>query len=460
MVEPFSHQPAPHSFEGPRFNSDRDPERDGPFMLHNRYWVVNKLGEGGMGTVYAAKDTNFAAEQTPGTPESHERRGAPRVVKKLRDDFFREEDKEKAVAFFLREAEILSQLKDPPPNIVRIWDRFVEVDETGGRDYYLVMDYVEGDNLHKMLYERQEPFSEEDVLNWSLQICRVLDYLHTHEPPVIYRDLKPSNIMFEFRTRRVKLVDFGIARPYQEDSDNTHVVSQGYSPPEQYWGAADPRSDIYALGATMYFLLTGQEPLALQVSSPKQINNDISDRLDLVVQRATQQDPLLRYQSAAEMLEELEEKPQTESPRPSLRLVDITLAIFLMVSSLGAFMLFVKLTDGDKGANQANKQTSTKDRIESERRENLLKDALQRERETNEKLKQVFNDKVEESAKSVGTQELTFDTPEKKKATLPESAALQDVEEKELTDPEGLAPFEPDSNNKQGFSFPNLNFGK
>ncbi len=441
MVNPFP-QPAPHSFEGPRFSSGRDPERDGPFVLHNRYLIVNKLGEGGMGTVYAAKDLNFAE--------------GPRVVKKLRDDFFREEDKEKAVAFFLREAEILSQLKDPPPNIVRIWDRFVEEDETGGRDYYLVMDYVEGDNLHKMLYERQEPFAEEDVLNWSLQICRVLDYLHTHEPPVIYRDLKPSNIMFEFRTRRVKLVDFGIARPYQEDSDNTHVVSQGYSPPEQYWGAADPRSDIYALGATMHFLLTGQEPLALQVSSPKQFNSEISDRIDLVVQRATQQDPLLRYQSAAEMLEDLEEKPQLETPRASLRLVDITLAIFLMVSSLGAFMLFVKLTDGDKNAAQAAKQTSSRDRMESELREKALKDALQKEHEKNEKLKQVFNEKVEESAKSVGTNVSTAN----KKPTLPESTALQDVEEKDLTDPEGMAPFESDSNSKQGFSFPGLNFGK
>lgn len=442
MVNPFP-QPAPHSFEGPRFNSGRDPERDGPFVLHNRYLVVNKLGEGGMGTVYAAKDLNFAE--------------GPRVVKKLRDDFFREEDKEKAVAFFLREAEILSQLKDPPPNIVRIWDRFVEEDETGGRDYYLVMDYVEGDNLHKMLYERQEPFAEEDVLNWSLQICRVLDYLHTHEPPVIYRDLKPSNIMFEFRTRRVKLVDFGIARPYQEDSDNTHVVSQGYSPPEQYWGAADPRSDIYALGATMHFLLTGQEPLALQISSPKQINSEISDRIDLVVQRATQQDPLLRYQSAAEMLEDLEEKPQAEAPRASLRLVDITLAIFLMVSSLGAFMLFVKLTDGDKNAAQAGKQSSSQDKMESEMRERALKDALQKEHEKNERLKQVFNEKVEESAKSVGATTVPGSKP---KATLPESTALQDVEEKELTDPEGMAPFEADSNSKQGFSFPGLSFGK
>ena len=116
--------------------------------------------------------------------------------------------------------------------------------------------------------------------------------------------MKPSNIMIDTQGR-VKLVDFGIARPYIDEGDNTHVVSAGYSPPEQYWGAAEPRSDIYALGATMYFLLTGQEPLALQICSPRKTNPRVSEKTDQVVQRATAQDVWLRFQSAPEMSQDL-----------------------------------------------------------------------------------------------------------------------------------------------------------
>lgn len=153
------------------------------------------------------------------------------------------------------------------------------------------------------------------MISWTTTILNVLHYLHNYDPPVIYRDIKPSNIMVD-TVNSIKLVDFGIARHYSENSENTHVVSGGYSPPEQYWGAADPRSDIYALGATMHYLLTGQEPIALQSCSPKQHNNKISDFLDKIVQRATAQDVWVRYQSAAEMLRALEIAPERQSTVP------------------------------------------------------------------------------------------------------------------------------------------------
>ena len=198
-----------------------DPGLGLPCVLNRRWQVVERLGQGGMGTVYLSNDLNL-----PNLGDS--KRSC--VVKQLRDDFFRQEDRERAIQFFFREAQVLSALSHP--NIVAILDFFQEEGKS-----YLIMEYVRGKNLHEMLMERGEPFFNEEVIDWAIQVCEVLHYLHTHDPPVIYRDLKPSNIMIDERNQ-VKLVDFGIARPFEESEDNTHVVSQGYSPPEQYWGAA------------------------------------------------------------------------------------------------------------------------------------------------------------------------------------------------------------------------------
>lgn len=181
----------------------KQQQQEASFVLQNRWEVVSHLGQGGMGTVYIARDLRLANRQC--------------VVKKLRDDFFRQEDKDKALAFFQREAVVLSRLQHP--NIVHVLDYFEE-----GGDYFLVMEYVEGENLQQMLQRRGDPFLEAQVVAWCTQIAEVLHYLHSHDPPVIYRDLKPSNIMIDTKDR-VKLVDFGIARPYAEDGDNTHVVS-------------------------------------------------------------------------------------------------------------------------------------------------------------------------------------------------------------------------------------------
>lgn len=291
-------------------------------MLNRRWQVVERLGQGGMGTVYLSNDLNL-----PNLGDS--KRSC--VVKQLRDDFFRQEDRERAIQFFFREAQVLSALSHP--NIVAILDFFQEEGKS-----YLIMEYVRGKNLHEMLMERGEPFSNEEVIDWAIQVCEVLHYLHTHDPPVIYRDLKPSNIMIDERNQ-VKLVDFGIARPFEESEDNTHVVSQGYSPPEQYWGAADPRSDVYALGCTMYFLLTGKDSLALTVSNPRKLNPDVLEALDRIIQRATQQDVWSRYQSALEMKEELiflrsKIQPKPKASRNKIWMIAAAAIGLIVVSSL------------------------------------------------------------------------------------------------------------------------------
>ena len=292
-------------------------------VLANRYLIVGPLGQGGMGTVFLAQDTRLSNRFC--------------VVKKLRlENRLLEEDKLRAMEFFEREAMVLSGLKHP--NVVVIQDYFQE-----RGNYFLVMEYVEGDNLHQSLAKRGTPFSEEQVTGWALNILDVLHYLHSHEPPVIYRDIKPSNMMLGAQGD-IKLVDFGIARPYAANSENTHVVSGGYSPPEQYWGAADPRSDLYALGSTMYYLLTGREPVALQSCSPRRRNAKVSEYLDKIIQRATAQDVWLRYQTAAEMRQALIDKPRRNfiAIPPTYLLVACLSAL---ISAAAAAFIFLSFAD-------------------------------------------------------------------------------------------------------------------
>lgn len=312
-------------------NSEIRYQRE-PCILNDRYEVVSQLGQGGMGTVYVARDLRLA--------------GCGCVVKKLRDDYFREDDRAKAVSFFEREMRLLSKLTERPhPNIVQIKDYFRE-----GDDFYLVMEYVEGEDLHNMLAQRGEPFEEERVLEWSATIAEVLDFMHNFDPPIIYRDLKPSNIMIDSKGR-VKLVDFGIARHYVEDSDNTHVVSAGYSPPEQYWGQATKLSDIYALGATMYFLLTGHEPLALQSSSPIKVNANISERTDQIVRIATAQEETERYQSALDMKADLEWRKTIGQRKPPL-------SAWALAICAGCLIIIAGLVVGLFWVNTTQKQES------------------------------------------------------------------------------------------------------
>ncbi len=352
----------------PSFDSTGSYGLNFPYVLNNRWEVVDRLGQGGMGTVYMARDLNL---QTLG----HQKKAC--VVKELRDDFFREEDKEKAQEFFLREQNVLASLDHP--NIVRVLDQFSQKGK-----FYLVMEYVQGQNLHEMVMKRGEPFPEETVIGWAVQICDVLEYLHEHDPPVIYRDLKPSNVMIDSRDQ-VKLVDFGIARPFEETEDNTHVVSQGYSPPEQYWGGADRRSDIYALGATLHFLLTGEDPLALMVASPKSINPNVSDRLDSIVQQATQQALAARYPSAAELREDLLEQP-VEDKFSKTRTIQLVLTTVALVGVFFGLLMWGAHIHDEIEKQNKSVQTYEKQTEITKEKEKLLEEQMQKLK----KLKSLF----------------------------------------------------------------------
>jgi predicted Ser/Thr protein kinase len=283
-------------------------------MLHERYRVRRVLGKGGMGAVYLVEDTKLY--------------GKLWAVKELLERFLDSGDRAEAVAQFQREAKILVGLRHP--NLPQIVDAF----EERGR-HYLVMEYVEGQTLEEMLESAPEgALPEEQVLGWASQVCDVLEYLHSHDPPVIFRDLKPANIMIT-PEGQVKLIDFGVARLFDpsKGTDTLKMGTVGYAPPEQYAGQGQttPRSDVFALGATLYELLTGDNPEAHPfVFQPvRQLNRRVSTQTSLTIDKAVQLDPDARFASARVMRAALQGRRQGVIPRAAL-FVGVPLALIVL----------------------------------------------------------------------------------------------------------------------------------
>ena len=212
-------------------------------ILNARYEIVRKIGGGGMGAVYLANDRNLG--------------GVLRAVKEMVQSYIEEEQQEKAINDFKRESMLLTSLEHPC--IPTIYDYFF--DEKEGR-FYLVMKYISGGDLTGRLRSAPEgKLDEKSVVEWGIQIADVLDYLHNRNPPIVYRDLKPANVMIDVNSGRVMLIDFGIARwVNKEEKGVTAVGTMGYAPPELFSGNVETRSDIYSLGSTMFHLLTGADP--------------------------------------------------------------------------------------------------------------------------------------------------------------------------------------------------------
>jgi serine/threonine protein kinase len=207
-------------------------------VLQNRYEIERLLGGGGMGMVYLARDHRLANRYC--------------AVKEMVDHFIDQQQRIEANEYFAREADTLAQLKHSA--IPAISDRFDDQNR-----HYLVMEYVEGRNLEEEIAARGGPLPEGLIIDIARQLCDVLAYLHGFAPPVIYRDMKPSNVMLTPKGR-VVLIDFGIARLFKTARKGTMIGTLGFAPPEQYQGAVDPRSDIYSLGATLHYALTGRDP--------------------------------------------------------------------------------------------------------------------------------------------------------------------------------------------------------
>src|SRR3981081_272403 len=206
-------------------------------VIAGRYRVVRVLGGGGMKMVYLAEDLRLGSRR--------------RAVAAMVDGFTSPEAQQQAIAAFQREADMLAQLSNE--HIPRVFDRFSDENH-----HYLVMEFIDGITLEEKLKDNGGKLGEAEVIDLALQVLDTLEYLHNLEPPVIYRDLKPSNLMIA-ESGQVKLIDFGIARLFQPLSNATMIGTQGYAPPEQYRGKVEFRSDLYALGATMHHALSGRD---------------------------------------------------------------------------------------------------------------------------------------------------------------------------------------------------------
>jgi len=209
-------------------------------LHHGRYLILATVGRGGMGAVYRAQDTQL--------------KGRLVAIKEMGQDGLTGQELQDAVAAFEREAEMLAHLHHV--SLPHIYEQF----EDRGRRY-LVMEFIEGETLEQRLQREGRSLPLTLALEITRQLCLVLHYLHSQQPPIIFRDLKPSNIMLDAE-QRVYLIDFGIARLFTagQVKDTVALGSPGYAPPEQYRKATSPRSDIYSLGATLHALLSGDDP--------------------------------------------------------------------------------------------------------------------------------------------------------------------------------------------------------
>lgn len=253
-------------------------------VIAGKYEVLREIGRGGMSVVYLAMDTHLNKQW---------------AVKEIRKKGSGKND-EIIVNSLLAEANLMKRLDHPAlPRIVDIIDNGITI--------YVVMDYIEGESMDKILDEYGAQ-SEEKVINWAMQIADALSYLHAQKPPIIYRDMKPSNVMLK-PEGNIKIIDFGIAREYKEQNlaDTTVLGTKGYAPPEQYSGQTDPRSDIFALGMTMHHLLTGIDPRSGEAYAPvRQWNPELSEGIEIIIDRCVQPAAENRYQNCADLLYDLE----------------------------------------------------------------------------------------------------------------------------------------------------------
>ena len=284
-------------------------------IVGGRYRVVRALGGGGMKLVYLAEDLRLA--------------GRPCALAEMVDSFTSPEMQQQAVAAFNREADMLAQLANE--HIPRIFDRFSDANH-----HYLVMEFIDGTTLEDELRAQGGLLPAAQVIEIALQILTTLEYLHNLDPPVIYRDLKPSNVMVT-SDGMAKLIDFGIARHFAPLTNATMIGTQGYAPPEQYRGRVETRSDLYALGATMHHALSGRDPAAeppFSFPSLRKLCPALDPSLAALVDQALAYDVVNRMHDATEFARRLIEiktgavdagKPapaaaNRPSPRPQLPL--------------------------------------------------------------------------------------------------------------------------------------------
>ncbi len=271
-------------------------------VLEDRYQVISVLGYGAMGAVYLAQDKRLVGRRCAIKENRPDSDASPEVLARTREQF-------------LAEASVLARLDHPA--LPKVSDYFI----TENNREYLVMDYVEGEDLLSLLERTQQPLDETSVLNWAGQVLDALVYLHNQRPqPIIHRDIKPANLRVNLQGQ-VKLVDFGLVKLLDPKNPETKLELRGmgtpaYAPLEQFASSAehtDARSDLYALGASLYHLLTNRYPPDVHqrmlnpevLATLRQLNPQLSENTERVILRAMEIHPDQRYHTAEKMRQDL-----------------------------------------------------------------------------------------------------------------------------------------------------------
>jgi outer membrane protein assembly factor BamB len=257
----------------------------GTQLQNGRYVIELVIGKGGMGHVYRGVDTRL---------------NRVRAIKEMIPQMG---DPEAGLLNYKREVQVMLDLDHD--SIPEVFDTFIE-----GRRAYIVLEFIEGENLEQRLDRTTGFLTQEQVGDWMLQLCQIVSYLHAQNPPVIFRDIKPNNIIVT-PENRIILIDFGIAKAFQQGQENTNVGTNGYAAKEQYMRLAEPRSDIYSIGATMHHLLTRSDPrtyapFSFAERQPRKLNPAISEAMEAVIMKAVAIEKEDRYQTCEELAHAIE----------------------------------------------------------------------------------------------------------------------------------------------------------
>lgn len=322
-------------------------------VIDDKYEILKLIGQGGMSRVYLAMDKRL------------NKQWAIKEIEKRAKD----KNNEIVIQSAIAEANLIKQLDHPA--IVRIVDII-----DNGDVIYIIEDYIEGETLSSVL-ETQGAQPQELVIEWAMQICEALEYLHTRKPPIIYRDMKPANVMIK-PDGNIKVIDFGIAREYKDQSlaDTVSLGTKGYAAPEQFGGKGqtDARTDVYCLGVTLYHLLTGQNPCEppYEIYPIRHWNPQLSAGLEAIIQKCTQLNPDDRYQSCAELLYALHHYEEygaayRASQKRKLNSFIATAAACVLCLIIGVFGLFMRTqtnnADYTQNILQAEKASTTEEKL-------------------------------------------------------------------------------------------------
>ncbi|MBP0017366.1 MAG: protein kinase [Cyanobacteria bacterium SBLK] len=254
-----------------------------------QYQVLQTLGQGGMGTTYLAWDKRGTISGSPQLLVLKEMNGDMAQIAKARE-------------LFEREARILQNLDHP--GIPKYYDFFLEDNKK-----YLAMELIHGQNLERRIYEKGTILPQQ-AIDWAIQTCEILDYLHNLDPPLVHRDIKPANLMVRHLDKRVVLLDFGAVKEIGTPL-GTRIGAEGYSAPEQERGQPCPQSDLYAIAPTLVFLLTGHSPLKYYQHQGDMYRLDVSKiptiapALQRVITNASEPPLKQRYKTAKELARSL-----------------------------------------------------------------------------------------------------------------------------------------------------------